>query len=338
LKIRCAKISCDGQRARRSRGQEDPVIDFSLVRNSLVISLLAACTQQPADSVRLPGDAFFPESVIAAKDGTLYVTSAITGEIAKVSPDRKHVTTFVGAESAQPMGKTGVMVDEAGHHLWACAIATDFSVASELREYDLATGALESKYTLNGGVCNDMVMDPAGNIYITDSFVGIERLRAGASAIDADWWSKGAALQPNNAADFANDGIVLDGSTLYVDNMEKGTLVSIAISASGDAGDEHVLTDPDGAALGLTAPDGMRLVAPGTLAVAESSADTVSKLVIDAEHGTATRAVLSDRIDRPSSLALVDGELWISEGQIFRAFGLDSTPVQTPFELVRAAL
>jgi sugar lactone lactonase YvrE len=300
---------------------------------------LAGCTTTDAPTeVRLPGDTFFPESVQASRDGTLYVTSAITGEIAKVSPDRTRVTTFVAAESAQPMGKTGVLVDEAGGHLWACAIATDFSVASQLREYDLGSGGLVATYTLRGGVCNDMVMDEGGTMYITDSFVGIERLRAGASEIDTDWLAKDSLLQPNNPSDFANDGIALDGRNLYVDNLEKGLLVRIAIGDGGEAAAPVEIKTANGASLGLVAPDGLRLVAPSTIVTTESAADTVSKLVIDPAHDTATREVLSDKLDRPSAIAKVGGDLWIAEGQIFRAFGLDSTPVQTPFELVRKGL
>lgn len=304
----------------------------------IALAFLAACTSNEPDQVKLPGDTFFPESVQASSDGTLYVTSAITGEIAKVSPDRTKVTTFVAPESAQPMGKTGVLVDERGHHLWACAIATDFSVASQLREYDLATGGLVATYTLRGGVCNDMAMDAGGNLYITDSFVGIERLRAGATEIDEEWWAKDPLLQPNNQSDFANDGIALDGENLYVNNLEKGTLVRIPFTDSGEAGTPVEIKTASGASLGLIAPDGMRLVAANTIVTTESAADTVSKLVIDPAHDTATREVLSDKIDRPSAIAKVGGDLWIAEGQIFRAFGLDSTPIQTPFELVRTSL
>jgi sugar lactone lactonase YvrE len=293
----------------------------------------------PTDVVQLPGDAFFPESIAAATDGTLYVTSAITGEIAKVSPDRQTVTTVVAAETVQPIGKTGVLLDEAGGHLWACAIATDFSVPTQLREYSLTTGTLLHMYTLNsGGVCNDMVMDAAGNIYVTDSFIGIERLKAGATAIDSAWWSNSTLLQPATAGHFAVDGIVLDGTDIYVNNLDKGTIVRIPILGSGSAGTAVAITKPGGASLGLVAPDGMRLVAPGTVVTTESSANTISKLVIDTAHNTATREVLSNRIDRPSSLAMSDGSLWVTEGQIFRAFGLDSTPVNIPFQVVRTEL
>ena len=309
---------------------------LSFVRTSIAMSLLAACTTEPS-VVELKGNSFFPESVNAAHDGTMYVTSALTGEIAKISRDRSTVTTFVAPETAQPMGKTGVLVDDERGHLWACAIATDFSVASELREYDLASGALLAKYPLNNGVCNDLAMDSAGTLYITDSFVGIERLRAGASAIDTAWWSNDPLLQPKKMGDFANDGIVLDGSNLYVNNLEQGTIVRIPIVANGEAGAAVEIKTSSGSSLGLVTPDGMRLVGAGTIVTTEASANTVSKIVIDPAHDTATREVVSDQLERPSSIAVVGGDLWIAEGQIFRAFGLEPTPVQLPFELVRTA-
>ena len=51
----------------------------------------------------------------------------------------------------------------------------------------------------------------------------------------------------------------------------------------------------------LTAPDGMRLVAPNTILVAESFVDTLSEVSVNATTNIGTRTVLSNRLDRPSS-------------------------------------
>lgn len=293
----------------------------------------------PEDLVQLPGSAFYPESINATADGTLYVSSAITGEIVKVSPDRSTVTTFVAGDTTQPMGKTGVFIDETGGHLWACAIATDFSVATELREYSLATGTMLNSYPLNtGGVCNDMVMDAAGNMYITDSFVGIERLAAGGTAIDATWWSEDPLLQPTTTGDFANDGIVLDGTDLFVNNLEQGTIIRIPIMGNGSAGTAVEITAAAGGPLGLITPDGMRGIAAGEIITTEAQADRISKVTINTTDNTATVETISNRLDRPSALVKIGSELWVTEGQIFRAFGLDDTPTNIPFQVVRTIL
>src|SRR5205814_2278179 len=111
----------------------------------------------------------------------------------KISADRQTLTTFIGAEQAQPAGKTGMFVDEANGDFWVCTIATDFSVPSELRRYDLGDGSLQQTIALtNGGICNDIATDDDGNLYITDSFVGVQRLPAGSSTLEA--WSTDALL------------------------------------------------------------------------------------------------------------------------------------------------
>ena len=61
--------------------------------------------------VALPGDTFYPESLNAAADGTLFVGSLGTGAVVKVAPGSSSAVQFltVGA----PRGVTGVLPDSA---------------------------------------------------------------------------------------------------------------------------------------------------------------------------------------------------------------------------------
>jgi sugar lactone lactonase YvrE len=302
--------------------------------------------QDGADGQDAPVDVFAvpsygPESITAASDDTLYVTSIGDGSVVKVSPDRLTITTFLPAETAQPMGKTGMLIDEANDAFWTCAVGTDFATASELRQYRLSDGTLQQTLPMATshayGFCNDLALDASGNLYVTDSFVGIQRLPAGGSALED--WSTDPVFQPLYPGDFAIDGIAVDGDDVYVNNLEQGTLIRVPIDAYGAAGAPVVI-----AGVTMSAPDGMRLLAPATLIVTEGGgfggSDAVTKVVVDPGTDTGVRTVLSTRIDRPSAVVVSQGDAWVTEGQIARVFGLDvdGSPPQLPFLVRRVEL
>jgi len=286
--------------------------------------------------------AFGPESLYAGTDGTLYVSSVTEGSIFTISPDRKTISALVGPESAQPLGKNGVFVDETAGDLWTCSIGTDFVTPSELRRYDLADGSLLDTFPMapghESGFCNDLANDAAGNLYITDSFIGIQRLPAGGDALEH--WSTDPLYAPPAEGAFAIDGIVIDGDNVYVNNLSTGALIRVPIEAGGAAG-----TPVQIAGVTLSAPDGMRLLGPNTILVAEAGAafggaDALSKVVVAPAADTGTRVVLSNRLDRPSAVAITQGDAWVAEGQIARVFGIDADGQLpfVPFQICRVEL
>ena len=100
---------------------------------------------------------FFPESISAAPSGELFVSSLTTGEIVRFSPGSSSSAPFVAA--GVNVGTAGVMVDSERGVLWACAVDLSFETASELRAFDLTTGALVGSYEMpNGGVCADIAL------------------------------------------------------------------------------------------------------------------------------------------------------------------------------------
>ncbi len=94
---------------------------------------------------------------------------------------------------------------------------------------------------------------------------------------------------------------------------------------------------PDGAAAPATVigldrdlvlPDGIRMLSPARLLVAEG----VGRLTLVNVH-TATTAVVSNSLDQPSSLVRVGGSLWVTEGQVWRLLG--GQPPILPFKVQR---
>ena len=125
-----------------------------LAAGMLIAAVPAAARASSPNEVSLSGDAFFPESITAAPNGALFVSSLTTGEIVRLAPVSRRQTTFV--EAGVNVGTAGVMVDPRRDVLWACAVDLSGQTPSELRAFDLRTGALRAGYAMpviGGRVC-----------------------------------------------------------------------------------------------------------------------------------------------------------------------------------------
>jgi sugar lactone lactonase YvrE len=142
--------------------------------------------------------------------------------------------------------------------LWACAVDLSFQTASELRAFDLRTGALEASYTMpDGGVCADIAL-ARGDVYVTDTaggrivrLSGTDRESAGGGAF-AVWL---ADPQLAGGAFLKINGIAFDGRrTLYTTNYSTGELFAVRIAPDGSAAPAvPILLDTP-----MTNPDGIR--------------------------------------------------------------------------------
>src|SRR5689334_23153730 len=98
----------------------------------LAMSLLGACAGDPhqPDELALPGSAYYPESLHASADGTLYVGSLATGEITAYDDGDTTPRTVLAAGAANVTGETGVFAH--GDQLWICSIDTTFQRPTQL--------------------------------------------------------------------------------------------------------------------------------------------------------------------------------------------------------------
>ncbi len=276
------------------------------------------------DRLDLPGDAFYPESLAAAADGSLFVGSLGGQGIVKIPAGTGVAESFVASSSVKNIA--GLLADEATGLLYACEI--DFgSFATGVRSFELATGEAIDDYPMTeAGVCNDLTLDGDGNLFVTDSFGKIYELSKGAAALEL--WSDDALLAPSSPTGFGANGIAFDGNTnLYVNTFSDNRLLRIAISDDGTAGAVSEITVTPA----LAFPDGMRMVDEDSLLVVEG-AGRLTKIVVSGSTATATTLV--NRLDSPTSVVTVDGQNWISEGQLGVFLGQIPGPPSLPF-LVR---
>ena len=291
----------------------------------------AARASRPSE-VSLAGKEFYPESVTAALNGALFVSSLTTGEIVRLAPGSHRQTTFVDADVN--VGTAGVMVDRDRNVLWACAVDLSGQTPSELRAFDLRTGATKASYAMPiGGVCADITL-AQGDLYVTDT-LGNRILRLttpdprSANGGSLTVWSDDPLLTAGVGFPGIN-GIAFDGHrTLYTTNYSTGELFAVRIGSSGAAEPAvPILLDAP-----LTNPDGIRW-RDGYLYIA----DNVQGLLrVDPRTGTTT--VIDAGLDQPSSLVFVGDNAWITEGQVLRlqAGQAPNLPFKVALRSVRAA-
>jgi len=314
----------------------------------------------PPDARELPGDRFFPESISATLFGTLYVSSIETGEVVRFRPGSPTAETFLPAGVNDRTA--GVLVDDFRRVLWTCAVDRAFTPTA-LRAFDLASGELRAEYPLPGDSDRaDVVVDPAGpesdgvcadialargDVFVTDttSPAATEQRRSRILRVDmpslfratggslAEWSRDPAFTGPGPALQI--NGIASDGlSNLYTTNYSTGELIKVPILGDGSAGAavKFNLGEP------FTFPDGIRLLTPTKLLVAENDNRLTLVDVEDLDVENDERIVISDTLDQPTSVVQAGLHLWVTEGQVLRLQDPEQPKPNLPFMVRRLAI
>ncbi len=277
------------------------------------------------------GARFYGPSGIASDEaGNLYVADAINDTIRKVVIATGAVSTFAGAPgqygsvdgtgaAARFYGPSGLASDgtgnlyvaDRGNHtvrkivIATGAVSTLAGTAGQFGSADATGVAAGFNYPA------DVASDGAGNLYVTDS--GNHTVRkiviatrtvttlAGAAGKAGSADATGAAARFDEPSNFASDG----AGNLYVTDTGNGTIRKIVVATrtvttlAGAAG-QTGSADGTGAAARFFRPGGIAGDGAGNLYVADSSNNTVRKVVI------ATGAV-STLAGAPGQFGTADG-------------------------------
>ncbi|HEU4406022.1 MAG TPA: hypothetical protein VFS43_12210 [Polyangiaceae bacterium] len=286
------------------------------------------------DAIALPGENFYPEGVAVASDGTLYVGSLGTGRIMSVRPGAGVADEFVPEGTIAEA--SGMAVDEALGLLWVCDSGLT-SRAPTVVGVARADGrvAVRHAFPEGAGLCNDLALDGAGNLYATDSFLprvvriaAESRLQAGSArawATDAAW-----AVGPGQ---FGLNGITPGDGGLYVAHTQGNAVFHVAIGPDGAPGAvRRVALDrvPNGL-------DGLEAAPNGGLLFVEGYANRLTHITLQ-NDGMGRLQVVADGLAGPTSFALFGGSAWIAEGQLSFLFDPSSGEPALPFRVVRVGL
>ncbi|MEN9706169.1 MAG: hypothetical protein RLZZ393_2048 [Pseudomonadota bacterium] len=276
--------------------------------------LLAGCVAPGASRVArdLPIDDrdVYPESLSAARDGTLYVGS-IKGIVYRARPSDVKARAWVRPDAKNGLLSVyGVLVHEPSRTLWVCSVPNAFAppvagAVTSLVALDLASGEFRARHVFPGGrsVCNDISVAKDGSVYATDTSGGrLLRLRKGGVALEVfaeDPVLKGA------------DGLAFDrAGRLYVNIVTTGALLRVEQDARG----ELTRIVPLSVDHPLGGPDGMRLLDGNRFLLAEGATGRIDELVVDGD--TVRVRVLRDGLDSSPGVTSVGDVAYAVEGKI----------------------
>src|ERR1700749_4235538 len=88
---------------------------------TLMVALGATVCAAAAESVALPGDRAFPESLSSTQDGTLFVSSLVSGGIVRIAPHSSDAKVWIEPGTFGTHSTFGVLVEETAGILWVCS-------------------------------------------------------------------------------------------------------------------------------------------------------------------------------------------------------------------------
>jgi sugar lactone lactonase YvrE len=266
-----------------------------------------------------------PESITADDEGNLYFSMA--GAIQKYTTDHQIVqlaTIPVPIQQGASVG--GVKVGPEGYIYATVASFNPFlSVSSVWRVSPNGQDVNQFASFPQDSLPNDLVFDPQGNLYVTDSSKG--QIWKIDQTGNAQVWLADALLLGNPSAPIAGsplgaNGIAFDGfrRNLYVMNTDYGRIVRIGIRHGRPNGIEVVTTNDL-----LRGGDGIAFDVLGHIYVANNGADRI--VVVSPLGGAVSVLVEGAPLDAPSSLVFGTGRqdrhtLYVTNFAIMRVNGL----------------
>ena len=298
-----------GERGMRDMGR---ILGVVLLAAGLLIATGSAAARASSPSeLSLPGPAFFPESITAAPNGALFVSSLVTGEIVRFAPGSSDADHLRRRRRQRRHRRSH------GRPRPRCALGLrrrprrrDSVGAARLRPADRGPGdqlpdarrrAVRGHRPRARRRVRDRHRSAAGS---SGSPHPIAAGRDGHLEV----WSADPQLA-GGAFPVQINGIAFDGDrTLYTTNYSTGELFAVGIAPNGRA-DPAV---PIALDTPMTNPDGIRWH-EGYLYIAEN-ANGLSRV----DPRTGTRTLIDRSLDQPTSLVIVGCEIWITEGQVLR--------------------
>jgi sugar lactone lactonase YvrE len=307
----------------------------SLFVLAVVVVAPSASAEEPAKRIALSGDRAYPESITAAADGTLYVSSLASGGIWRIKPGSATAEAWIAPGTYDTRSTFGVLVDDKTGVLWVCS--NDVSAlgvpgpgtatGSNLKAFGLISG--EGKMSVpfpgTGNICNDMAIGADGALYVTNSLKPqILRLKPGATSLEV-FVESPVFEQPKDGAGLDGIAFGADGN-LYVNTYTNGGFFRIDVK-DGVAGTIKKLA-PSRA---LKFPDGLRPTGGQSFVMAEGGG-MLDRVAIDGD--AVQLETVREGLAGPTGVALVGNTLWAPEGQLSHLFDAKAGPPSLPFQVV----
>jgi sugar lactone lactonase YvrE len=271
--------------------------------------------------IELPANFQYPNGITHANNGTSYVGSITSGRILRIAPTGKIDTLFTG--NADVFAATSLRLDESRGILWGSS--PDFlgtrSPSGKLirrspRVFAIDTRSGEVLRVIpmpEGGFSNDLALDSAGGVYITDSTLARIHYLAPETTQLQTW----AADERFRAERIGLGGIARrsDG-ILIVGHYSNGELFKVTPQAQGQPKVEAIRLERK-----IENPDGMQFAPDGSLILTEGAAESgngrLLRIAVFAP-GTDPKPIetLVTKLKSPVNLTSIGREVWVTESQI----------------------
>jgi len=281
-----------------------------VLRALLAVPFLTAAHAAPLPDVLIEDTNVYPESLSAARDGTLFIGS-MKGIIFRAAPGSAKAQAWIRPTAQNGLLTIfGVLTDERARTLWVCSSPSPLRSppaegTAALMAFDLATGSQKAVYPFPppASVCNDITIARDGTAYVSDTPNGrILKLARGAKGLEV--FAQDERLK-------GIDGLVLSADQLlYANIVTRGLLLRVDRARDGRMGAITQLTT----SMPLGAPDGFRLVHDRTFLLAEGSAGRIDEVTIDGDH--AEIKVLREGFMSPPGVTLSGRTAYALEGKI----------------------
>jgi hypothetical protein len=298
-----------------------PPITFAVLLANVLTVALPAYSADTLNSIEVPGDRAYPESISAAPDGTLYVSSLASGGIARIKPGASKAEPWIKPGAFDSRSTLGVLVDERSNLLWVCSndmsgmgVPGPSSIpGSFLKGFDLATGEGKVSAALPGShnLCNDMTIAADSSLYLTNSRAP-QILRLKADRKELEVWLEDKQFDP------PKDGVGLDGiaiggdGNIYLNTFTKGEFFRVEMREGRPGKVTRLATSRP-----LTLPDGLRPLSDRTFLMAEGGG-TLDRVSIAGDK--VTIETVMDGLAEPTAVAKVRETAWVAEGQLSHLF------------------
>lgn len=267
------------------------------------------------DTINIPGEKIFPESLTSASDGAVIIGSIGQKQIYRAKPGSAAAEVWIPAGTDGLNSILGVFADNKSNTLYACSnmIGPPTGgppVNATLHTFDLKSGAPKAHYVFptEKGVCNDIAVDAKGNVYATDTNnMEIVRLKKGATALEV--WAGNGAFGPKGGV---LDGISVLGNRVVANTLATSKLFSVPIQSDGKAGMvvEVQLDRP------ISRPDGMRSFGKSDVLIIEGgNGGRLSRIALSGDTGKVT-TIKEGYPDGPVAVTVVGTTAYVLEGQL----------------------
>ncbi len=282
-----------------------------------------------------------PEGIAVDPKGNLYAASFAfqpEANICVISDDGDLVDKISVSHGSAPVTSLLGELFVPGQGLYVVDFADGVAPHGRLLRVDPVTRVVTT-ITAGFAAPNGIARDRAGNLFVSDSFLGqIVRVRPDGSRRTV--WKDDERLRTKGQPPFGANGVAFDRNQgfLYVANTGDSRVLRIPVDpADGSAGEIEIFADGatinarQGTAEALHGADGIMFDVKGNLYVCANQANEIQVIAPDGSLVVRHRGLEENALDFPASLVFFEDQLFITNLSLATGVNSKLSVLDVPF-------